>query len=247
MIVITRSGRSGTSLLARLYQELGFDPTGHWEPGVNAGLEDEEIVGLNNEILAQLGFRLLGSQADVPSPARTLLKPILPAVLRRSLRAAVQERTRRQAHPDHVRWSAAPAVVTDLGPRLVRAAEGRHLVKDPRFCITLPIWLEAGAGISFVVASVRAAVASTASRSAARMSGYENDDLLRCDVVFQLGCLHDALGFYDVPSSIVRFPDWTEDADGLAKALPWPSSVPDGAVQRVLGQLVDRQLVRHPS
>lgn len=246
MIVIRGHGRSGTSLLACPYQEPGFDPGGSWQPDVNAGLESLDIVGLNDEILERLGFHPLGARAELPSSMRSLLKPLLPGASRRKVHATARQRMSRQAHADHVRWSSVPTVAAELAPRLVHAASARQVVKDPRFCITLPVWLEAGADISFVVATVRHAAASAASRTAAGMSDYESEDLLRSDVVFQLGCLHDALGSYDVPSSVIRFPDWTEDPDGLAKTLPWPSPVPDGGVAHALSRIVEPDLVHQP-
>ena len=37
MIVITGPGRGGTSLIASLYRELGFDQGGEWFDDTNAG------------------------------------------------------------------------------------------------------------------------------------------------------------------------------------------------------------------
>ena len=57
MIIITGSGRSGTSFVARLYKELGFDPGGEWYPHSDSGLEELELVRLNELILQELGLR----------------------------------------------------------------------------------------------------------------------------------------------------------------------------------------------
>jgi len=51
MLVITGMGRSGTSVLAALCQRLGFDPGGAHVEGINAGLEDPDVVAVNAEIL----------------------------------------------------------------------------------------------------------------------------------------------------------------------------------------------------
>ena len=51
MLVITGMGRSGTSALAALCKSLNFDPGGAYVEGINAGLEDPDVVAINEEIL----------------------------------------------------------------------------------------------------------------------------------------------------------------------------------------------------
>jgi hypothetical protein len=51
MLVITGMGRSGTSVLAALCKGLRFDPGGAYTEGINAGLEDPAVVGVNEAIL----------------------------------------------------------------------------------------------------------------------------------------------------------------------------------------------------
>ncbi len=51
MLVITGMGRSGTSVLAAACQRLGFDPGGDYHKVINAGLEDPEVVAINEAIL----------------------------------------------------------------------------------------------------------------------------------------------------------------------------------------------------
>jgi hypothetical protein len=58
VIIITGVGRSGTSLVARLYSELGIDPGGAWDPAINAGFEDQEVVRVNRAIMLELGVGL---------------------------------------------------------------------------------------------------------------------------------------------------------------------------------------------
>jgi hypothetical protein len=58
VIIITGVGRSGTSLVARLYRELGLDPGGAWDASINAGLEDPGVVRLNRAIMRDLGVGL---------------------------------------------------------------------------------------------------------------------------------------------------------------------------------------------
>lgn len=65
MIIITGSGRSGTSVLARIYKELGFDPGGNWIPKMRAGLEHGDFWRLNNRVARDLGITMLH-----PKPAQ---------------------------------------------------------------------------------------------------------------------------------------------------------------------------------
>jgi hypothetical protein len=55
MIIITGPGRAGTTFLAMLYRELGFDPGGRWNPLFNAGMEAREFRQLNSQLNETLG------------------------------------------------------------------------------------------------------------------------------------------------------------------------------------------------
>lgn len=76
MIVITGPGRSGTSVLASIYKELGFDPGGGWNPRVRAGLEHGDFWRLNNKIAKELRITMVhprtgaGEQAGSGGPDR---------------------------------------------------------------------------------------------------------------------------------------------------------------------------------
>lgn len=50
MLVITGTGRSGTSVVAEICRRCGFDPGGHWDESVNAGREDRAVVKINRAI-----------------------------------------------------------------------------------------------------------------------------------------------------------------------------------------------------
>jgi hypothetical protein len=50
MLVITGMGRSGTSVLAALCKQLGYDPGGDYVEGINAGLEDPAVVAVNEDV-----------------------------------------------------------------------------------------------------------------------------------------------------------------------------------------------------
>ena len=52
MLVITGSGRCGTSVLARFCHNVGFVTGGSWNHEVNAGMEDGEFVSVSEAIIA---------------------------------------------------------------------------------------------------------------------------------------------------------------------------------------------------
>lgn len=93
MIIITGLGRSGTSVIARLYQELGFDLGGIWDPKINAGLESPDVVAVNDAIKKELGIEtLLGTGAGLryrfPKVYSfgSIIKPLLPQGIRKRVR-----------------------------------------------------------------------------------------------------------------------------------------------------------------
>jgi hypothetical protein len=79
VIAITGPGRSGTSFLADLYRNLGFDPGGGWDRKINAGREHPDVVKINEELYKELDIPLgppvsnLGAQRwdRVPELAET--------------------------------------------------------------------------------------------------------------------------------------------------------------------------------
>lgn len=50
MLVITGTGRCGTSVLARFCHECGYDVGGKWFDDVCAGMEDADFAGISNAI-----------------------------------------------------------------------------------------------------------------------------------------------------------------------------------------------------
>ena len=57
MIIVTGPGRSGTSVLSKIYDKLGFEVPGPWnyDQNVNAGYEIPEVARLNYKMLTELG------------------------------------------------------------------------------------------------------------------------------------------------------------------------------------------------
>ena len=75
MIVITGPGRSGTSLIAQLYRELGFDPGGDWIPEYNAGYEHHDIVQANGYIIRDLQITVLADRLASETVRRAINDP----------------------------------------------------------------------------------------------------------------------------------------------------------------------------
>src|SRR4051794_8742837 len=144
MIVITGPGRSGTSALAEVYKELGFDPGGAWVERTRAGLEDPRFYSLNNRLAAQLGMTML----------------------RRFPRTAAA-RDREEVTFQPADWARLAGVVAHNRDAMRELARDTEVVKDPRFTYLLPAWIAAGASIDHVVITNRDMDAMVASRLAA--------------------------------------------------------------------------------
>lgn len=133
MIVITGPGRSGTSFLAHLYKQLGFDPGGVWSAEVRAGFEDPDVVELNDEIVRRLRITM----AEPPRPKRPeslrRLGRRLPPQVRRDAGAVFDRVWPKRKGPTSPLWDRLPSVLDDYGEDLRRIARSKSVVKDPRF------------------------------------------------------------------------------------------------------------------
>ncbi len=97
MLVITGPGRSGTSVLARFCQQMGYDPGGAWCERVDAGLEDERVVRINDALV-----RSAARGADIDHIVSTYREPMA------DIRRAVVKDPRFTFHPHVLRaWQAA--------------------------------------------------------------------------------------------------------------------------------------------
>lgn len=54
MLAITGPGRSGTSVLALYCARMGYHPGGDWHEAVDAGMEHERVVKINDDFLSEL-------------------------------------------------------------------------------------------------------------------------------------------------------------------------------------------------
>src|SRR5271155_2443635 len=110
MIVITGPGRSGTSLLARLYGELGFDPGGRWEPAVHAGFEDREVVTVNLELARAMGVSIKerrgGRTLEALGAGVRVTEGRVPPKIRRPIVSVMDSLRYMRSTPDLMDWDS---------------------------------------------------------------------------------------------------------------------------------------------
>jgi hypothetical protein len=261
VIIVTGPGRSGTSVLAQLYQQLGFDPGGNWIPKVNAGFEHGEFWRLNNALAAGVGATMLKLPQPPVAASRQAKPPpatATPTGVRRIARGVKRRAVSALSHPPEpaptpakpkgvgnvngrvrmIDWSRIPAVVDQHGKEMVRLAKETPFVKDPRFIWTLPIWLAAGAEIEHITITTRAMEEMVASRHAAGHSKF-NDVELRNTLTYGLGVVSAAVYESGVSHSFIRFPDFLHDLDGLYAALKFPTPVDPSVFRETAAKLFD--------
>jgi len=234
VIVITGVGRSGTSFLAQVYRELGFDPGGRWMPSVSAGYEDDDVVAANELVAHDLGLLFLGGPRPMP-----------PERARKGFLAGLRPR-RLLASPDGFDTIEPGRIAPALdhhGERLRTLAATHVVVKDPRFCWTMPVWLRAGAAIDHVVLSTRSMDAVIASRRAAGHLRYRTEAAATNELLYGLGVCVAALLDYDVPHSVVRFPHVLDCPESLLSALPFPEPVAADRITDAVRSVARRDLV----
>ncbi len=70
MIVITGSGRSGTSFAAECFQKAGFSVGGDWSARRRAGWENKVVVGINDKLMSVNTF--MDCEAAMNLPKKTI-------------------------------------------------------------------------------------------------------------------------------------------------------------------------------
>ena len=234
MIVITGVGRSGTSFLAQVYRELGFDPGGRWLPAVSAGYEDDEVVAANELVAHDLGLLFLGGPRPMP-PKRAgdgFLAGLRP-----------RRPTSSPEHFDTIEPDRIGPVADRHQDRLQGVAANHVVVKDPRFCWTMPVWLQAGAAIEHVVLSTRTMDAVIASRRLAGHLRYRTEAAATNELIYALGVCLSAISEHEVPHSIVRFPHVLDCPEQLASTLPFPEPVAPARIVEAVRSVARRDLV----
>jgi hypothetical protein len=234
VIIVTGPGRSGTSLVASIYNQLGFDPGGPWREPENAGFEESDFVRANERLLCALGttvamgrraprgrWGLHGARIDA------LLRPPDEDAARRPpgpLGRLVDWTRYRRLPLDVIDWSKLPRVVDHEGPALLRLCGGASVVKDPRFCWTLPVWLEAGCAVKSVVMCLRDldAVVDSRSKAFGHMVLEHGRSWAKNDFAYGIGLVMASATAHRVPVVVLRFPDLLDDPSDLYARLPLP-------------------------
>lgn len=253
MIIITGPGRSGTSLLARLYQALGFDPVeggGGWEDSINGGLEDIEVSRVNLEIIRAL--RMQRESSTMADLARWVLGPRSPrcevhlddpgapsstSALQLVLERSIGRRLRLQS------WGDLDQVASRLGPRLCELASQRLIVKDPQFCQTLGVWAKAKAPIAQVLISLRD---TTATAQGLLRTGHLPTWATHNapnHVAYRIGLLMAAVVDHRLDYTVLRFPDFLQQPEELYDSLTFPAPVERQQFLEVFTTLVNPELV----
>ena len=223
MIVITGPGRSGTSFLAALYRELGFDLRGQWIAKSNAGLEAAPFIRANLQLADALGVVCLPKLGPrFLSRINSGVDRRLPSAVREPVLALLDSLRYRRTRLDLADSADVDAVVREFGGTLRSLAEGTEVVKDPRFCWTLAAWLASEASISAVVVALRPIDAMVESRVRAGMLRPKARRWAASNFTYGIGLVMAATTEYRVPTVVLRFPDFLDDPHGLHERLPLP-------------------------
>ncbi len=247
MIVITGPGRSGTSFLAALYRELGFDPGGRWHPSAMAGFEADDMRRMNLLLAEELGVsirRRRGGRALQALDATVAsVGARLPGRFRPPLARAVDVVRYGRLTPDLMRWEQLPVVTDRHGEELRAMAKERPVAKDPRFCFTLRVWLASGAPVENVVLTIRPLDAMADSRVRVGMYPTRAKDWGKHNYCYGLGLLLTATAEHRVPVTTLRFPDFLERPDELHRVLPLPEPRSLEQFERAFAATYDPALV----
>lgn len=232
MIVITGPGRSGTSFLASLAHQLGFDVGGGWSERLAAGREAGPIVQVNDEIIRELGaeglwrMQAVGERRAVERRLAAAGKG-MPRALRGPAGTVVRRLLGTSLARDRsgLRWDDLDSVTARHRDRLRALAAEHEIVKDPRFGWTLPVWVAAGAAPSHVLVSLRDLSAMVGSRERAEPT-LTDASAARNAIVYSVGLCLTTLYDAGIEHSVVRFPDFLSDPSKLHAAMRFPTSVP---------------------
>lgn len=244
MIVVTGPGRSGTSVVADLYGELGFDPGGEWYGDLRAGREAHDVVVLNEAIMRDLGIGI---------PTRNLrwggkpLEEALPAPLADRLRGSLQGIPEFLGGSGLVRWDRFDVAVRRRGQAIRDLAAGRALAKDPRFCWTLGVWAAAGASIDHVVLCLRAVDAIVESRIRLGHLVPHSRGRAKNALLYAVGLCLMGIHEHGLSHGVVWFPEFLRDPGRLYEALRFPEPVSRERFDDAFGRVVKPELIEEPS
>jgi len=243
MIIITGPGRSGTSIIAQLYQELGFDPGGTWDPKVNAGLESPDIVAVNDAIQKELGIETLlrtsaGLRYRFPKVYSfgNIIKPLLSQGIRKRVRPMLVNTSK---DVQLVRWGKLADVAKKYKIVLHDISDSHIVVKDPRFCWTLMVWAAVGVQIEKVLVCVRSLDSMVQSRSSAGHLTTRSMSKAKNSLIYGMGLCIVALHTYNIEYNIVQFPSFLRQPRKLYAAMTFPTPIKYAQFLHVFNRVVD--------
>jgi hypothetical protein len=200
-VLITGGVGSGTTFIARMFEELGFDLGHHTHMENHRNTEGNQVRGVEHEPLLKLvqewNWRLLPTV--VPENISRISRN-MPFVLR--LDDPVFAKTQREE---------VQAVVAGLPP----------VVKQPVMTRYLGLWILAGGTVpDYVVVCMRDTYDQA--RSNVR-DGFSSENVFqgRQDQLTDYGMLWETLHRYDIRYDVVQFPRSVEDADYLHRTVSW--------------------------
>jgi len=244
VIILTGPGRSGTSVLTRIYVELGFETGGQWVDEINAGLEAEDVVSANEEIISQLGLTPMGVPVGAKQRFRRSVKRLVPNRLQPIVRSRLRGMPWMTSRgPGLMDWRRFDEVVAKLQPQLARLAGKYQVVKDPRFSWTLAVWAASGVPIEHVTMSLRSTEAMSHSRAVADHLRYRDASGAKNGLVYGMGLALAALQDYRLSYSILRYPDYLETPKEVYAALRFPRAVTEAEFMSAFRAIVRRDLV----
>ena len=250
MIVITGPGRSGTSLIAQIYRELGFDPGGVWIPEYNAGYEDHDIVTANSGIIRDLRITALADSYGNEMLRREIRDPTDPPRPKlswwlgtKAARLAERWLGRRADPLELISWESFDEIVEARRAALTEMARRFQVAKDPYFCWTLAAWAAAGAQIEHVLVCVRNFDAMVESRFAAGQLFFSSRSGAKNSFAYGLGLCMMAIYEHRLSHSVVRFPDFLKEPVSLFEALRFPTPVTYERFHEAFSRIVAADLV----
>jgi hypothetical protein len=196
MIVISGPGRSGTSFLATLYRELGFDPGGGWRDDIRAGLEAADVVEINTLLCTELN-------APVGPPPRPKLGE---QHWHRVAELADKHGKKLRGIAKDREVAKDPRFAWTLRIWLEAGAEIEHLVMTMR-------------KVEDVIGSAGYAGMRKHPTTEEGLNGS------RSTIIYRMGSLIATVGDYDLPHSILWFPRYLADPVKLHSRLVFPKPV----------------------
>jgi hypothetical protein len=145
---------------------------------------------------------------------------------------------------DLLDWSKLDAVVDQYGERLRKLSVEVEVVKDPRFCWTLPAWLASGATIDALVMPLRTLPAMVDSRIRAGMIPEAGRSWAMNQFAYGIGLVMATAAEYRVPVEVLRFPDFLDHPRLLHQRLPLPEARTWEEFEVVFERVHDASLVQ---